>query len=136
MAYRSEPDLVVLHAVRLKGFAEPSDVAEATGLDDGDASRRLAAFHHRDLVTRRDARPVPAVPPPTRRRAGAFRRRRPGRAGKALGSVVSRRVDGAARGLPRHARPESHLRRRLLNEMDVRSDRTYRLPVCPDRLWS
>src|SRR5437764_13954491 len=56
MAYRSEPDLVVLHAVRLKGFAEPAEVAEATGLDDGDASRRLAAFHHRDLVTRRDGR--------------------------------------------------------------------------------
>ena len=44
MTHRSDPDLLVLHALRLKGFAEPPAVAEATGVDEGSVTERLAAF--------------------------------------------------------------------------------------------
>jgi hypothetical protein len=54
--HRSHPDLLVLHALRLKGFAEPPAVAEATAVAEADVADRLAAFQERALVKRRDGR--------------------------------------------------------------------------------
>jgi hypothetical protein len=56
MAHESEPDLLILHALRLKGFAEPADVSDATNLAESDAAEKLTAFRDRELVKRRDGR--------------------------------------------------------------------------------
>ena len=56
VSHQSHPDLLVLHALRLKGFAEPPAVAEATAVDEAEVADRLAAFHRRELVKRRDGR--------------------------------------------------------------------------------
>jgi hypothetical protein len=56
VAHESGPDLLVLHALRLKGFAEPADVADATNLAEAEAADRLGAFRDRALVKRRDGR--------------------------------------------------------------------------------
>src|SRR6476619_2852224 len=56
VSHQSHPDLLVLHALRLKGFAEPPAVAEATAVAEGDVADRLAAFQQRELVKRRDGR--------------------------------------------------------------------------------
>lgn len=56
MPHRSRPDLLVLHALRIKGLAEPADVSEATRLDEREAGETLLAFHRRELVNRRDGR--------------------------------------------------------------------------------
>jgi len=56
MAHESEPDLLVLHALRLKGFAEPADVSDATNLAENEAGEKLNAFRDRELVKRRDGR--------------------------------------------------------------------------------
>ena len=44
MTHQSHPDLLVLHALRLKGFAEPPAVAEATGVEETDVVD--GAAHH------------------------------------------------------------------------------------------
>jgi DNA-binding MarR family transcriptional regulator len=44
MAMPSDPDLLVLHGLRLRGFAEAAAVAEAAGLDIDDVAKRLDAF--------------------------------------------------------------------------------------------
>jgi DNA-binding MarR family transcriptional regulator len=56
MAHQSDPDLLVLHSLRLKGFAEPAHVSEATNLDESEADELLTSFHDRELVKRRDGR--------------------------------------------------------------------------------
>jgi hypothetical protein len=56
MTHRSDPDLLVLHALRLKGFAEPPAVSEAVALDESAVAERLASFQERELVKRRDGR--------------------------------------------------------------------------------
>ena len=56
MTHRSDPDLLVLHALRLKGFAEPPAVAEATGVAEGSVTERLATFQEQALVKRRDGK--------------------------------------------------------------------------------
>jgi hypothetical protein len=56
MAHESEPDLLILHALRLKGFAEPADVSDATNLHEDEAGEKLNAFRERELVKRRDGR--------------------------------------------------------------------------------
>jgi hypothetical protein len=56
MTYKSEPELLVLHTLRLKGFAEPPDVADATTLPEDAVTELLAGFRDRDLVARRDGR--------------------------------------------------------------------------------
>jgi len=56
VTHRSDPDLLVLHALRLKGFAEPPAVAEATGVDEDGVHQRLATFQERALVKRRDGK--------------------------------------------------------------------------------
>lgn len=38
MAHRSDPRLLVLHSLRLKGFADPAVVAAASGLESSDAT--------------------------------------------------------------------------------------------------
>jgi hypothetical protein len=56
MTYKSEPDLLVLHSLRLKGFAEPSDVSDATTLSEDTVTELLTAFRDQDMVGRRDGR--------------------------------------------------------------------------------
>jgi hypothetical protein len=56
MGYQSEPELLVLHSLRLKGFAEPPDVSDATTLPEDTVSELLVSFRDRDMVGRRDGR--------------------------------------------------------------------------------
>jgi hypothetical protein len=56
MTYKSEPELLVLHALRVKGFAEPHDVCDATTLPEGTVTELLTTFHDQEIVGRRDGR--------------------------------------------------------------------------------
>jgi hypothetical protein len=56
VTHHSDPDLLVLHALRLKGFAEPPAVAEATGVGEAEVTDRLATFLQRELVKHRDGK--------------------------------------------------------------------------------
>jgi hypothetical protein len=56
MTHRSDPDLLVLHALRLKGFAEPPAVSEAVAIDEAKVAQTLASFQERELVKRREGR--------------------------------------------------------------------------------
>jgi hypothetical protein len=56
VTHRSDPDLLVLHALRLKGFAEPPAVSEAVALEEAAVAERLEAFQERELVKRREGR--------------------------------------------------------------------------------
>ena len=62
MAHRSEPRFLVLHAVRVKGFAETGDVATAAGLPGGEAEEHLRSLEELDLVRWRE-RPLPRWTP-------------------------------------------------------------------------
>lgn len=53
MTHASEPGTLVLHGLRVKGFAETDVLAEATGLDDVTVVRALETFAADGLVTRR-----------------------------------------------------------------------------------
>ena len=44
MAHQSEPRFLVLHGLRLKGFAEAAPVADGAGLDPGEAEEHLRAL--------------------------------------------------------------------------------------------
>jgi hypothetical protein len=50
----SDPDLLVLHCLRLKSLAPVETVAEASGLDVGDVTDRLEAFAGKGWVRHRD----------------------------------------------------------------------------------
>ncbi len=54
--HQSHPDLLVLHALRLKGFAEPPAVSEATGVEETYVVGRLTTFQQRDMVKRREGK--------------------------------------------------------------------------------
>ena len=56
MAHVSEPDFVVLHAVRLKGFAEADAVASTCGLAGDEVSAHLQRFANDGLAMRREGR--------------------------------------------------------------------------------
>ncbi len=56
VAHPSDPGFLVLHALRLKGFAEDDVVAAMTGLDVEAVSRRLKEQASDELVVRRDGR--------------------------------------------------------------------------------
>jgi hypothetical protein len=56
VAHRSEPRFLVLHGLRLKGFAEAAPVAEGAGLDPAEAEDHLRALAGEGLVSRRDGR--------------------------------------------------------------------------------
>ncbi|HYD10185.1 MAG TPA: hypothetical protein VEA78_08785 [Acidimicrobiales bacterium] len=56
MAHLSEPSFLVLHALRLKGFAEADVVASCTRLDDDDVAKRLDELAGEGLVLRREGR--------------------------------------------------------------------------------
>ena len=56
MAYPSDPELLVLHAVRLKGFAEDDVIASAIGVDVGEVSLLLQGLAAAEQVVRRDGR--------------------------------------------------------------------------------
>jgi len=56
VAHPSEPGFLVLHALRLKGFAEADVVATSTGLDEDVAAKHLAALCDDGLVQRREGR--------------------------------------------------------------------------------
>jgi hypothetical protein len=52
----SEPSFLVLHALRLKGFAEDDVIAGITALDVADVSTHLKVLAEDELVVRRDGR--------------------------------------------------------------------------------
>jgi DNA-binding MarR family transcriptional regulator len=54
--HRSEPRFLVLHGLRLKGFAEAARVADGAGLDAAEAEDHLRALAGEGLVSRRDGR--------------------------------------------------------------------------------
>jgi hypothetical protein len=56
MASRSEPRLLVLHGLRVKGFAEAGPVAAGAGLDGAEVEAALQALAGEGLVTRREGR--------------------------------------------------------------------------------
>jgi hypothetical protein len=56
VAYPSDPDFLVLHALRLKGFAEDDVVAGITGCAVDEVSKRLAVLADAELVARREGR--------------------------------------------------------------------------------
>ena len=49
----SEPDFLVLHTLRLKGFAEVDAVADATGLSSNEVSKHIEVFETDGLVIHR-----------------------------------------------------------------------------------
>lgn len=55
-AASSDPGFLVLHALRLKGFADTGVVASITRLDEGRVTKQLEAAQADQLVTRRDGR--------------------------------------------------------------------------------
>ena len=56
MAHVSDPSFLVLHALRLRGFAEPEVLAESAGLPAGEVSERLTSLAADGLVLRREGR--------------------------------------------------------------------------------
>ena len=56
MGVASEPELLVLHALKLKGFAEPPAVAEVTSLEEPSITDVLASLQEASLVQRREGR--------------------------------------------------------------------------------
>lgn len=56
MAHPSDPDFLVLHALRLKGFAEDAVIAGITALDVDEVGKRLQGLSDAELVLRRDGR--------------------------------------------------------------------------------
>jgi hypothetical protein len=56
VAHPSDPAFLVLHALRLKGFAEGDVVAAATGLGSDEVDRHLSSLAGDELVVRRDGR--------------------------------------------------------------------------------
>jgi DNA-binding MarR family transcriptional regulator len=56
MAGPSDPRLLVLHGLRLKGFAEPDDVAALVGLEPADVVARLEQLEADELVLYREGR--------------------------------------------------------------------------------
>ena len=56
MMYESAPRFLVLHALRLKGFAEPAALAAASGLTVDEIDGHLAGLAGDDLVLRREGR--------------------------------------------------------------------------------
>jgi hypothetical protein len=56
VARASEPRLLVLHGLRLKGFALPEVVAELVGLDETAVAAELAALQESGLAQYRDGR--------------------------------------------------------------------------------
>jgi DNA-binding MarR family transcriptional regulator len=56
MAYRSDPSLVVLHVLKLKGFAEVDAIAELSGVALADVDQHLAAAAEAGLAQRREGR--------------------------------------------------------------------------------
>jgi hypothetical protein len=56
VAYASEPDFLVLHALRLKGFAEDDVVAATAGLPVDEVRKRLESFEADAAVKHRSGR--------------------------------------------------------------------------------
>lgn len=54
----SSPELLVLHGLKLKGFAEAHAVAAVSGLAEADVATRLAAAAESGLVLRRETRAI------------------------------------------------------------------------------
>src|SRR5512135_827345 len=51
MAYESDPHFLVLHALRIKGFAKVDDLAHLTGLEESDVERQLVPALEQGLVS-------------------------------------------------------------------------------------
>jgi hypothetical protein len=59
VAHRSEPRFLVLHGLRLKGFADAASLAERAGLDPGGTEDLLGALAGDGLVRHHEKRPAP-----------------------------------------------------------------------------
>jgi hypothetical protein len=56
MPHRSGPELLVLHGLRVKGFADATALALMTGLEVSAVEEQLRSAHHAGLVDRREDR--------------------------------------------------------------------------------
>jgi DNA-binding MarR family transcriptional regulator len=56
VTHPSEPSFLVLHALRLKGFAEDDVISGVSGLDAGEVGAHLKGLADDELVVRRDGR--------------------------------------------------------------------------------
>jgi hypothetical protein len=56
MPHQSEPDLLVLHTLRIRGFAEPIHISESTGMLGADVAETLDKAAAAELVSHRDGR--------------------------------------------------------------------------------
>ena len=56
MAQSSDPQTLVLHALRLKGFADTDVVAVHAGLSPADAAKLLDSFASQGMAVRREGR--------------------------------------------------------------------------------
>src|SRR5205807_9079510 len=56
MPHRSEPAFLVLHGLRLKGFALPEAMVPAARLEATEISHLLTGLHHEGFVTFREGR--------------------------------------------------------------------------------
>ena len=56
MPHRSEPQLLVLHALRLKGFADTDVVAQVAGIDPAEAAGLASDLAAAELVQRREGK--------------------------------------------------------------------------------
>ena len=70
MTYPSEPRLLALHGLRLKGFAETEAVADTVGLEPAELAALLEQFQTDDLVVRRDGKMSGWALTPTGRKEG------------------------------------------------------------------
>jgi hypothetical protein len=59
VAHRSEPRFLVLHGLRLKGFAATASLAERSGLDAGGTEKILRSLTAEGLVREHEERPLP-----------------------------------------------------------------------------
>src|SRR5437764_833674 len=56
MGHCSPPEFLVLHALRLKGFAQPEAISTTTGVPSHDVQRHLDAAHESGHAMKRDGR--------------------------------------------------------------------------------
>jgi len=56
MSYQSEPNLLILHTLRIRGFVQSSEIADSTGLESEEIESHLDEFRENDLVNYREGR--------------------------------------------------------------------------------
>jgi hypothetical protein len=81
MALESEPRFLVLHALRIKGFAKSDVLSELTGLPIEDVEGELAGLQHEELALFREARALWQLTPQGRAAHGPLLEADAGRTG-------------------------------------------------------